>query len=86
MARKTSIPLPGVPLAPGHMLRFVDLRVYVRLSKHTILDLERMGRFPRAVRYGPRCTLWRSDDVIEWQKDPIKYRAPWLTAVEADHV
>ncbi|MEK6291017.1 MAG: AlpA family phage regulatory protein [Paraburkholderia tropica] len=85
MARKTSIPLPSAPLAPGHMLRFVDLRAYLRLSKHTILDLERTGRFPHAIRYGPRCTLWRSDEVIEWLKDPAGYRAPWMIASEASH-
>ncbi|WP_196489755.1 helix-turn-helix transcriptional regulator [Burkholderia cepacia] len=74
MARKTSVPLPTGPLVPGYLLRFTDLRPYVRLSRQTVLALEQAGRFPRAVRFGPRCTLWRSAEVIEWLGDPERYR------------
>ncbi|MBB2984586.1 MAG: AlpA family phage regulatory protein [Paraburkholderia tropica] len=77
MARKTSVPIPAAPLAPGYLLRFIDLRPYVRLSRQTVLALEQAGRFPRAVRFGPRCTLWRTADVIEWLADPEHYCAPW---------
>ncbi|WP_321858026.1 helix-turn-helix transcriptional regulator [Paraburkholderia tropica] len=76
MARKTSVPAPAVPLAPGYLLRFADLRPYVRLSRQTVLTLEQAGRFPRAVRFGPRCTLWRTADVIDWLADPEHYRVP----------
>lgn len=76
MARKTAVPWPAAPLVPGHLLRFVDLRPHVRLSRQTVLTLERAGRFPPAVRFGPRCTLWRSADVIAWLADPARYRAP----------
>ncbi|EIF28969.1 putative transcriptional regulator [Burkholderia sp. Ch1-1] len=75
MARKTSVPCPAVPLAPGFLLRFTDLRPYIRISRQTVLTLEQAGRFPRAVRFGPRCTLWRTADVIEWLADPEHYRA-----------
>jgi predicted DNA-binding transcriptional regulator AlpA len=78
MARKTSVPWPAATLAPGYLLRFVDLRPHVRLSQKTVLTLELAGRFPSAVRFGPRCTLWRSADVIGWQDDPEHYRASWL--------
>ncbi|WP_082750745.1 AlpA family phage regulatory protein [Burkholderia sp. MSMB0856] len=74
MARKTSVPWPTGPLVPGYLLRFTDLRLYVRLSRQTVLALEQAGRFPQAVRFGARCTLWRSDDVIEWLADPERYR------------
>jgi prophage regulatory protein len=83
MARKCSVPWPAAPLAPGYLLRFADLRPHVRLSRQTVLTLEQAGRFPRAVRFGPRCTLWRSADVIEWLADPERYCAPWL--VENGH-
>lgn len=73
MARKTTISWPAGPLVPGYLLRFADLRPHVRLSRQTILMLEQAGRFPRAVRFGPRCTLWRSNDVIEWLADPERY-------------
>ncbi|MBR8393944.1 AlpA family phage regulatory protein [Burkholderia cenocepacia] len=76
MARKTSVPAPAVPLAPGYLLRFADLRPYIRISRQTVLTLEQAGRFPRAVRFGPRCTLWRTADVIDWLADPEHYRAP----------
>lgn len=76
MARKTSVPCPVAPLAPGYLLRFTDLRPYIRISRQTVLTLEQTGRFPRAVRFGPRCTLWRTADVIEWLADPGHYRAP----------
>ncbi|WP_421073900.1 helix-turn-helix transcriptional regulator [Paraburkholderia sp. A2WS-5] len=59
-------------------MRFADLRPHVRLSRQTVLTLEQAGRFPHAVRFGARCTLWRSADVIEWLADPRRYRAPWL--------
>ncbi|MEX3841155.1 helix-turn-helix transcriptional regulator [Paraburkholderia sp. BR10882] len=78
MARKTSVPIPTAPLVPGYLLRFVDLRPHVRLSRQTVLTLENAGRFPRAVRFGPRCTLWRSADVIAWLDSPEHYRASWL--------
>jgi prophage regulatory protein len=77
MARKSSVPWPAMPLSPGYLLRFADLRPHVRLSRQTVLTLEQAGRFPRAVRFGPRCTLWRSADVIEWLNDPEHYCAPW---------
>ncbi|MBN3808148.1 AlpA family phage regulatory protein [Paraburkholderia sp. Ac-20347] len=76
MARQMTIPWPVAPLVPGYLLRFVDLRPHVRLSRQTILELERAGRFPSAVRFGARCTLWRSADVIDWLSDPAHYRAP----------
>ncbi|WP_343675924.1 helix-turn-helix transcriptional regulator [Paraburkholderia heleia] len=76
MARKTSVPAPAAPLATGYLLRFADLRPYIRISRQTVLTLEQAGRFPRAVRFGPRCTLWRTADVIEWLADPEHYRAP----------
>lgn len=78
MACKTSVPVPAAPLAPGYLPRFVDLRPYIRLFRQTVLTLEQAGRFPRAVRFGLRCALWRSADVIEWLNDPERYRAPWL--------
>ncbi|HKT95336.1 MAG TPA: AlpA family phage regulatory protein [Paraburkholderia sp.] len=78
MARQSSVPWPAAPLAPGYLLRFADLRPHVRLSRQTVLTLEQAGRFPRAVRFGARCTLWRSADVIEWLADPQRYRAPQL--------
>lgn len=78
MARKTSIPFPAAPLVPGHLLRFADLRPHVRLSRQTVLTLEQAGCFPRAVRFGPRCTLWRSADVIGWLDAPEHYHASWL--------
>lgn len=90
MARKISIswpvaPLDAVYLAPGYLLRFVDLGPHVRLSRQTVLTLEQVGRFPRAVRFGSRCTVWRSADVIDWLNDPEHYRAPDLTDQGADH-
>ncbi|SEA66139.1 helix-turn-helix transcriptional regulator [Paraburkholderia sartisoli] len=75
MARKISVPSPAAPLAPGYLLRFLDLRPHVVLSRQTVLTLEQAGRFQRAVRFGSRCTLWRSADVIEWLDDPEHYRA-----------
>lgn len=76
MAKKISVPWPAVPLVPGYLLRFADLRPYVRLSRQTVLTMEHAGRFPHAVRFGQRCTLWHSADVIEWLKDPENYRVP----------
>jgi prophage regulatory protein len=70
MARHSN-PCPAALLAPGSLPRFADLRPHVRLSRQTVLRLE------QAVRFGPRCTIWRSADVIEWLDDPEHYCTPW---------
>ncbi|CAE6794649.1 hypothetical protein R75465_04660 [Paraburkholderia aspalathi] len=78
MARKTSVPWPAATLARGYLLRFVDLRPHVRRSRRNVLTLKQTGRFPRAVRFGPRCTLWRPADVIGWLDDLEYYLSSWL--------
>lgn len=48
---------------------FLDIRdvcMVARMSASWIHDEVRGGRFPQPMRFGPRCSRWRSADVREW--------------------
>jgi predicted DNA-binding transcriptional regulator AlpA len=48
---------------------FLDIRdvcAAARMSASWIHDEVRMGRFPQPLRFGPRCSRWRSSDVRDW--------------------
>lgn len=48
---------------------FLDIRdvcAVTRMSASWIHDEVRTGRFPKPLRFGPRCTRWRSADVRDW--------------------
>ncbi len=48
---------------------FLDIRdvcAAARMSASWIHDEVRARRFPQPLRFGPRCTRWRSSDVREW--------------------
>lgn len=48
---------------------FLDIRdvcATARMSASWIHDEVRARRFPQPLRFGPRCTRWRSADVRDW--------------------
>lgn len=48
---------------------FLDIRdvcALARMSASWIHDEVRTGHFPQPLRFGPRCTRWRSADVRDW--------------------
>lgn len=51
---------------------FLDIRdvcALARMSASWIHDEVRARRFPQPLRFGPRCTRWRSSDVRRWLVD-----------------
>ena len=48
------------------MLRLPDVMEATGLSKSTLYDLQRAGRFPQARRLSPRCVAWLSTDIQAW--------------------
>lgn len=70
--------LNGKPSAPRSMtasladVAFLDINdvcAVARMSASWIHDEVRAGRFPQPMRFGPRCSRWRSSDVRQWLID-----------------
>ena len=51
--------------AEPKLLRISDVVTIVQLSKGTIARLERLGQFPRRLKFGS-CARWRTVDIDEW--------------------
>ena len=50
---------------PKQLLKISDVTAIVQLSKGTIARLERIGQFPRRLKFGA-CARWRAADIDEW--------------------
>lgn len=48
------------------LLRLPDVMAATGLSKSTLYDLQRTGRFPQARRISPRCVAWNSAELEAW--------------------
>ena len=74
-------PSHGLPanLADVALLDIRDVCAASRMSASWIHDEVRERRFPQPMRFGPRCTRWRSADIRDW----LIARA---TAAQADTV
>lgn len=53
-------------LADVAFLDIGDVCAAARMSASWIHEAVRAGRFPQPMRFGPRCTRWRSADVRQW--------------------
>lgn len=53
-------------LADVAFLDINDVCAAARMSASWVHDEVRAGRFPQPMRFGPRCTRWRSVDVRNW--------------------
>lgn len=58
-------PTPAA-LADVALLDISDVCAAARMSASWIHEEVRAGRFPQPLRFGPRCTRWRSSDVRAW--------------------
>jgi predicted DNA-binding transcriptional regulator AlpA len=62
----------SAPQQPQHNLAdvaFLDIRdvcAAARMSASWIHEEVRLGRFPQPMRFGPRCSRWRSSEVRDW--------------------
>lgn len=58
-------PTPAA-LADVALLDISDVCAAARMSASWIHEEVRAGRFPQPMRFGPRCSRWRSSDVRAW--------------------
>lgn len=70
MSTKTDDKAPERPLPAGladvALLDIRDVLTAVRMSASWVHDEVRERRFPQPLRFGPRCTRWRSADIRAW--------------------
>ena len=71
MKRESEAETSAAAQPPGTLadLAFLDIRdvcAAARLSATWIHDEVRAGRFPQPLRFGSRCSRWRSADVRAW--------------------
>lgn len=57
---------PASNLADVAFLDIRDVCAAARMSASWIHEEVRARRFPQPMRFGPRCTRWRSADVRDW--------------------
>jgi prophage regulatory protein len=58
--------LPPPNLVDVAFLDISDVCAAARMSASWIHDEVRAGRFPQPLRFGPRCSRWRSSEVRAW--------------------
>jgi prophage regulatory protein len=64
--RNSKPALPAGDLADLALLDIRDVCALARMSASWIHDEVRAQRFPQPMRFGPRCSRWRSADVRAW--------------------
>ncbi|OXI85609.1 hypothetical protein CFB50_13215 [Burkholderia sp. AU33423] len=68
----TALPLDGLS-------RWESLRSSIQLSRETVRQREREGRFPPSIRLTQRCTVWSNREIHRYLADPLNYRAVDVT-------
>jgi prophage regulatory protein len=63
MTTKTDLHSIPAALADVAFLDIKDVCAAVRMSTSWVHDEVRAGRFPAPMRFGPRCSRWRSADI-----------------------
>ena len=63
-----TLPLDGLS-------KWGDLRGSIRLSRETVRQREKEGKFPRSIRLTQRCTVWNNREIHRYLADPLNYRA-----------
>ena len=57
------------------MSRYTAFKPFVPLSRETIRQLQKVGKFPQPIRLSSRCVMYQNAQIHEWLKDPLNYRA-----------
>lgn len=65
------MPTSQNPTKPLRLIKLTEVRQRTTLSKTTIYDLIRQGRFPPPVRLSHRSVAWPEADVDRWIDDRI---------------
>ncbi|KAB0642204.1 helix-turn-helix transcriptional regulator [Burkholderia latens] len=76
------MPVKNVPALPtpaalplDGLSRWESLRSSIQLSRETVRQREREGKFPRSIRLTQRCTVWNNREIHRYLADPLNYRA-----------
>ena len=70
-AQPTSTPKE---LPTDGMSRYTAFKPFVPLSRETIRQLQKVGKFPQPIRLSSRCVMYQNAQIHEWLKDPVNYR------------
>ncbi|ARL16238.1 helix-turn-helix transcriptional regulator [Burkholderia pseudomallei] len=69
-----ALPTPAALPLDG-LSRWESLRSSIQLSRETVRQREREGKFPRSIRLTQRCTVWNNREIHRYLADPLNYRA-----------
>jgi prophage regulatory protein len=66
-------------LARHRPVRFDEVLALTGLTRPTIRDLVRKGKFPAPFRLGGRAVAWHESQIVEWVKsrEPVQLKS-WL--------
>lgn len=73
----------SVEIAPGSMLRLVEVCDAFSLSRSSIYTWIAQGRFPPSVQVGGRSVRWAADTLIQWRRGLGSATAKEVTAGRA---
>ncbi|MGN3966906.1 helix-turn-helix transcriptional regulator [Burkholderia gladioli] len=79
----SSLPTP-VALPLDGLSRWECLRSSIPLSRETVRQREREGKFPRSMRLTQRCTVWSNREIHRYLADPLNYRVADLASELAE--
>ncbi|MEJ3960633.1 AlpA family phage regulatory protein [Brachymonas sp. G13] len=62
-------PLTSAPELKSAILRYPEVAVLLNISQESLYRWQRVGLFPKPVKYGPRCVGWPREVVEQWLAD-----------------
>jgi hypothetical protein len=67
-AKLTVLPTEG-------MSRFSQFQKFLPFSKEKFRQLSKIGKAPKPIRMGVRCTFYQNQELHRFLSDPLNYRA-----------
>lgn len=55
------------PLVLNKLLRLTELPPYTGMRRTQIMEMVRLGEFPKPVRLSARAMAWKEKDILAWQ-------------------
>ena len=72
-ANSKAQPKTPTELPQDGMSRYRNLAPFISVSRETVRQLQKVGKFPQPIRLSDRCVMYRNSEVHEWLKDPLNY-------------
>ena len=65
------LPVPGTFLRQSQIIgsKRCGIAPLIPIGKTTLWKYIKEGRFPKPLKLGPRCSVWKAEDVIDWIND-----------------